>query len=881
MHINVVSYILNNDDVSCTTSTVTPLNLSSKDQNDLDMVIKSLPIDIPEELSNDVSNDVIGSPTAQRWRPHSPASWQHGGDCDCDGCSDVTLQGLHLLHLSLHAHLLYGQGLHSQAQAFWHLLLQHFDGITNRAQVMLTQLQNTTSVSSNNRKNDCETNKRQTKKSKLSLSKKKCVDDKNGDSVKRSGSLLKPSMYQRTLLDVCLHVAELSVCQENWTLYQEWITKAAELVDMETYPWMTEAHIQLAKVRYLRMAPSLPWPKVSEKSDLEELCQRIGRVRFSEQEDEPFPAAPPQKKDDVKADVHSPLASIIHVSEGTTSKPGANKAPPAALTTPAGAPPSTKNQTVKNGRSKPSISSTTRRPQSGRSDSSAGQLSEDLAIKTPVVDKPQKVATSKIPTVSTIHTQVRTTRARRNVKEAGCINQEVATPIQKTSQEGFRDAEYLAIFKTPRSVSGRRAMLDLLIDSDEDDKFTVKAANSTSHGTKETASAKPSTQRRGRKKTEVNLLDSGRKTAPSSVLSPSSGNTMNYVPSTLANKEAKFRKDHDLLSTPSQLKYPSASLLRSTISKPHAMDRGCDENVYDFALSSSDDEDRAVLKGKKRPGKPGRKAATRPTRKTTSIKPSDIEIVREGRQADEEKNQLGDNDGTLDTELHLVTEKEITPVVTKKNVKKTSRLDPVNEEQGKLPQPSRRTGRIRLTRARTAVLEGQREDEESDESLSISFEKPEDAEDCDGDFGERIGASPPGPQCHKGSPLCGLEASPVFQPCTSSPCISEISFALGLEDRSVELARTGDQSDEERTTRRKRSARTNKPKTVRLKKEQTKRDPDLDVELPRMISIKGAAGNRASRERTSFEVFQDEDENAVKGIMFWIFMCLLTSVKDA
>ena len=678
-HINVASYTLNSTDPAPRPSDPAMLTPKRKkptkkrpslqeDDSDDDMIIKTKPIEIPDVLEEDeASPNVIGSPTARRWKPNPPVQWSHPEDCDCARCFDVTGQGLQLKHLVQQAYCLYQQGLDAQAEAFWNLLLENFDTVNNRLRHNLLKLLGPTANDGKKKNNDTKCEKKEVKKPLKSRGKKSeplvVYEDELDQQFTGEPLVVHPSMFQKMLVEVCKHLAEQAINQQNWELYEQWMSKAEELLGPENYPWMTYCHTSLVENLYLKTVPALRLPTVVQKTDLEELCDRIGRVKIPklmlDESDTPTEPKLPEPETNTKMQRKPSQSQLIKTS-------------------------STKKSTVKTADRTTVSSRKSSERNNDNKDVSLGEAAAQDSIDSPSLSK----ALYKTPAK----------KIRSNSRSL--INS--AAPSTAAGKEKGLDKEYLTMFRTPKSVSGRRAMLDILINSGSDEDILKSTKSSVRKTRPATAKADASAKRASQRKAK-SAADECKLTTPSvklDVSSPTKG--------TKSNNSLRSSKDMHLLSdanrTPMKGKSPVSFLFKAALNRSVSMEMGS-ENVFDF-IPSSPEETPVAARGKKKPARPGRKPAAARSRK---VKPGaeaqDIEVKRE------------------------VDQPAGSAIVTAENV--------VEEKNNKTPSvgKSRVPLRPKLTRSKTAILERQREVESEGESTLLHIDCsqyiPEEDSSCD------------------------------------------------------------------------------------------------------------------------------------------------------
>lgn len=700
-HINISSYVLNTtaDPQTNSGNTSTPQKRKLKEQrvtedddNEIDgMVIKTRLIEMPDVLESDVKPNTIGSPANKKWQPSVPLSWLHGEHCDCQRCSDVTAQGLLMKQTLQQALCFYKQGLNYQAEASWEMLLEHFDAITSRVQRAFNTVLNS---GANNGVGDVNRNKLQAKRTcKSAKGGKKGPFEVFEDGPQEKLKLF-PVMYQRILVEVSLYLTELSVCQQKWEFYEQWIEKVQDLLNTDRYPWMLEQHSSKAKMYYLQMVPAIPWPEVVEKTDLEELCERIGGVKLPRQN---------SKSEDLDVGINE--------LSNDRNTPLANERTSSEKITP------TLQEQPKLSKSSSQTDVADKKPLRGKLTAKAtNSRSKCTSVKTDDYSSP-------LETNETAPLQRKKTAKKSSEDSTNALKPTYKTPARRPRSKLVHPSsdscspevqagvpEYMVMFKTPRSVSGRKAQLDILMNSDGDDDLLPPKSSVKKKPDKITAL---SARRTSRKKAESSTLG----TSPKKIdlLSPSGANKMIQNKSMMINRESKVSDDKYMTG---MAKSPMTRLFKSSLNRDVIMEMGNDENVYDF-IPSSPEETPIKARGKKRPGKPGKKpAALKPKRTAKKVVAEEIEVFRE---QDSGKHHVPNSDGIQAPEgssdkLYTVEEEGIV-------VCEPAQVVNISACEKEPPLKKNGTTRRTLTRSRTAKLETPRAEEySSEDSYSMSFD---------------------------------------------------------------------------------------------------------------------------------------------------------------
>ena len=220
-----------------------------------DDIIRGRLIDMNDELTDVIKeDDPIGSPAVALKRDvKRPGYWSHMTDCTCWKCKDLVSVGLDMKYFMLQAQCLIEQGEVGQGEKHWSALVEVTDDLVLQAQ---------------------QTWSRDILKE-LPVSKKKNV---------------RPQ-HEALLLDLSLMQAEYRLSVQGNTTYASFTNQSPASGTSVEY-WLRQAeklmggtgsqelYHQRADLGYLDGVPSLPWPRQS--SEIEELCQGIGRVKLSE-----------------------------------------------------------------------------------------------------------------------------------------------------------------------------------------------------------------------------------------------------------------------------------------------------------------------------------------------------------------------------------------------------------------------------------------------------------------------------------------------------------------------------------------------------------------------------------------------------------------------
>ncbi len=187
------------------------------------------------------------------------------------------------------------------------------------------------------------------------------------------------------------------------------------------------------------------------------------------------------------------------------------------------------------------------------------------------------------------------------------------TPANQTRTGLFHakntQSEFVGMLKTPCSVSSRRAALDLLINSDSDEELIKSTSKRKGQGVRQ-GTTRGHASKRG---TKTKAVTSEKHTH------------LKNVPSSVQKKNSRLLTDKNVEVVSQN------SLFKSTLKKSVAMEIDNQENVYDFVMSSDDENSVHAAKGKKRAsalapsrgGGRGRKTSGR------TAKTSEIETVRD------------------------------------------------------------------------------------------------------------------------------------------------------------------------------------------------------------------------------------------------------------
>ena len=220
-----------------------------------DDIIRGRLIDMNDELTDVIKeNDPIGSPAVALKRDvKRPGYWSHMTECTCWKCKDLVSVGLDMKYFMLQAQCLIEQGEVGQGEKHWSALVEVTDDLVLQAQ---------------------QTWSRDILKE-LLVSKKKSVRPQH-ETLLLELSLMQAE-YRLSVQDNTTHASFTNQSPASGTSLEYWLRQAEKLMGGTG---SEELYHQRADLGYLDGVPSLPWPRQS--SEIEELCQGIGRVKLSE-----------------------------------------------------------------------------------------------------------------------------------------------------------------------------------------------------------------------------------------------------------------------------------------------------------------------------------------------------------------------------------------------------------------------------------------------------------------------------------------------------------------------------------------------------------------------------------------------------------------------
>ena len=220
-----------------------------------DDIIRGRLIDMNDELTDVIKeDDPIGSPAvALRRDVKRPGYWSHMTDCTCWKCRDLVSVGLDMKYFMLQAQCLIEQGEVGQGEKHWSALVEVTDDLVLQAQ---------------------QTWSRDILKA-LPVSKKQNVRPQH-EALMLELSLMQAE-YRLSVQDNTMLASFTNQSPAGGTSVEYWLRQAEKLMGGTG---SEELYHQRADLGYLDGVPSLPWPRQS--SEIEELCQGIGRVKLSE-----------------------------------------------------------------------------------------------------------------------------------------------------------------------------------------------------------------------------------------------------------------------------------------------------------------------------------------------------------------------------------------------------------------------------------------------------------------------------------------------------------------------------------------------------------------------------------------------------------------------
>ena len=230
-------------------STRRSLNTSEDD------IIRGRLIDMNDELTDVVKqDDPIGSPAVALKRDvKRPGYWSHMTDCTCWKCKDLVSVGLDMKYFMLQAQCLVEQGEVGQGEKHWSALVEVTDDLLLQAQ---------------------QTWSRDILKE-LPVGKKQDVRPQH-EALMLELSLMQAE-YRLSMQSNSTLASFTNQSPACGTSVEYWLRQAEKLMGGTG---SEELYHQRADLGYLDGVPSLPWPRQS--SEIEELCQGIGRVKLSE-----------------------------------------------------------------------------------------------------------------------------------------------------------------------------------------------------------------------------------------------------------------------------------------------------------------------------------------------------------------------------------------------------------------------------------------------------------------------------------------------------------------------------------------------------------------------------------------------------------------------
>ena len=208
-----------------------------------------------DELTDVIKrDDPIGSPAVALKRGvNRPGYWSHMTDCTCWKCKDLTSVGLDMKYFMLQAQCLIEQGEVSQGEKHWSALVEVTDDLVLQAQQTWSR----------------------------DILKELPVGKKQSIRPHHEALMLELSLMQAEYrLSAQGDIVRPSLASQSpacGTSVEYWLRQAEKLMGGTG---SEELYQQRADLGYLDGVPSLPWPR--QTSEIEELCQGIGRVKLAE-----------------------------------------------------------------------------------------------------------------------------------------------------------------------------------------------------------------------------------------------------------------------------------------------------------------------------------------------------------------------------------------------------------------------------------------------------------------------------------------------------------------------------------------------------------------------------------------------------------------------
>ena len=220
-----------------------------------DDIIRGRLIDMNDELTDVIKeDDPIGSPSVALKRDvKRPGYWSHMTDCTCWKCKDLVSVGLDMKYFMLQAQCLIEQGEVGQGEKHWSALVEVTDDLVLQAQQTWSR----------------------------DILKELPVSKKKNPRPQHEALLLDLSLmqaeYRLSVQGNTAHASFTNQSPASGTSVEYWLRQAEKLMGGTG---SEELYHQRADLGYLDGVPSLPWP--GQSSEIEELCQGIGRVKLSE-----------------------------------------------------------------------------------------------------------------------------------------------------------------------------------------------------------------------------------------------------------------------------------------------------------------------------------------------------------------------------------------------------------------------------------------------------------------------------------------------------------------------------------------------------------------------------------------------------------------------
>ena len=702
-HLRVVAYILHAN--ANTTGHPKPSKLPDEDDT-MDFQIKSQPMglddDDPDRVISDSGNfDRSGcaSPSTRRTKVKVPESWSHKVTCPCVECSDLVQVRLGICRLSVEAQMNIYLEDFAEAQASLQVIVKNLSHLIAKSQYVLRNIGQDIKVMSG--KDGCF----------------KLVDE-NGASVR-----IEP-VYQELMVDVCLQMCTVAVEVNNSTMFDKWSKKCLELCDTERYPWMYSKQIAHAELLYLSAARYLAIEESPCKAyAIDKLCVLMGGAKIA---------------DGTVKECHTPKTSKI-----TTHfrNPGNKDIPKKSVSVtdltvtkpPAG-------NLLRPSRSERKLSSkeesfdlTTEMPKKTEKGVRFSHTPQDPPAESPAhctglgisnvtmapvkakrsrgsriasrnVERTAKLITSDITISSPSIMKAKTPMTKQETN----IRPRVGVPLrvyQEPDKEilGRTPVKMLGVhignmMKTPVSVcSSRRAVLDLLIDSDDDDLLVV--AQKSTKNSKARAHLKVPATEKSNRQSKASKVDNN--------LSEISGkhDSVKKTSTGILSRKSKSAKASLLTEKNVTLAVKSPGPVQALFSRrmkkvtEAIKDHGeaNTENIYDF-MDHSDDDNKAKVKAKKLPKKKGSRS------RSSKDSPFEVEATRSSNESGVFTDPLN--------QVELINRNSVVePIRTTSNKRKSS--TPRAKETTAKPK-----GNPRLTRAKTKVTESNR-NESGDDSREM------------------------------------------------------------------------------------------------------------------------------------------------------------------